>query len=70
MQDVKDDSWGIYRQGVGSVNGYISQTDLSNKLSQSGVTEQQPASGSDAIGFVLELLWFKFAEITESVGEK
>lgn len=34
------------------------QTDLSYELSQSGVAQQQPASGSDAVGFVLKLLRF------------
>ncbi len=34
------------------------QTDLSYELSQSGVAEQQPASGGDAVGFVLKLLRF------------
>lgn len=37
---------------------FIAQTDLSDELSQAGVAEQQPASGSDAVGFVLKLLWF------------
>lgn len=34
------------------------QTDLSYELSQAGVAEQQPASGCDAVGFVLKLLRF------------
>ena len=45
------------------------QTDLSYELSQSGVAEQQPASGSDAVGLVLKLLWFKITEVTETVEE-
>lgn len=44
-------------------------TNLSYELSQSGVAEKQPASGSDAVGLVLKLLWFKIAEVTETVGE-
>lgn len=44
-------------------------TNLGYEFSQSGVAEQQPASGSDAVGLVLKLLWFKITEVTETVEE-
>lgn len=45
------------------------QTNLGDKLSQPRVAEQQPASGSDAVSFVLKLLRFQFTEITKSGQE-
>lgn len=42
---------------------------LSDEFSQSRVAQQQPASGRDAVGFILKLVWFQIAEITEPEGK-
>lgn len=42
---------------------------LGDELSQSRVAEQQPASGRDAVGFILKLVGFQIAEITEPEGK-
>lgn len=40
--------------------------DLSDDLSQPGVTHHQPAAGSDAVGLVLELVWLHFVEVLKA----
>lgn len=46
------------------------KNNLGDELSQTRVAEQQPTSGSDAVGFVLKLFWLQIAEITEAEGER
>lgn len=41
-------------------------TNLGDELGQAGVAEQQPASGRDAVGFVLKLLGLQIAEVPEA----
>merc|ERR1719184_289577 len=43
---------------------------LRNDFSQTRVAHQQEATGSDAIGLVLELLWLHLIEIFEDGGYK
>lgn len=45
-------------------------TNLGDELGQAGVAEQQPASGRDAVGFVLKLLGLQIAEVPEAGGER
>lgn len=39
---------------------------LGDELRQPRVAEQQPASGRDAVGFVLKLVWLQLAEIPKA----
>lgn len=45
-----------------------SSANLSDDLSQPGVAHYQPAAGSDAVGFVLELVRLHFVEVLETVN--
>lgn len=45
-----------------------SSAHLSDDLSQPGVAHHQPAAGSDAVGFVLELVGLHFIEVLETVN--
>lgn len=46
----------------------MSSANLSDDLSQPGVAHNQPASRSDAVGFVLEFVWLHFVEVLEAVN--
>lgn len=46
--------------------GLIGFADLSDDLRQPGVAHHQPAAGSDAVGFVLELVRLHFVEVLKA----
>lgn len=49
--------------GCGGAVKLRNVSNLSNELSQPRVAEEQPASGSDAVGFILKLARLKVTEV-------
>ncbi len=45
-------------------------TNLCNDLGQTRVAHHQPTARSDAIGFILELLWVHLIEVFKSILKK
>lgn len=50
--------------------GVHAPTHLGDELGQAGVAEQQPASGRDAVGFILKLFGLQIAEVAEAEGDR